>query len=100
MDINITHLEALCIKMLERLKTLNNGNDIITIKDTDYYWNIEEDERYNPYEKPVNLNLGQVSYDYEFIQRVLDKDDDPVSSDLAMLANVLLTLSEKTEIAW
>jgi hypothetical protein len=63
--------------------------DSINLGDKDYYWDLFEEELYNPYQKPTELSLGQLSFDWENLLRLKRKDETPVSNDLKLLGAIL-----------
>lgn len=61
----------------------------------DYYWQVPESERYDPYKKPGELTLGQLSDDWSELRKLLDRDRVPAGLDLIWLANILRRLGER-----
>jgi hypothetical protein len=61
----------------------------------DYYWHIPESERYDPYKKPSELTLGQLSDDWSELRKLLDQDRVPAGLDFVWLASILRKLGEK-----
>jgi hypothetical protein len=94
--VNIDELQKITSLLLSKLKD-SKGNEI-EIKN-DYYWDIAEDEIYNPYEDPKNITLGQLSDDLEEIQR-LPKSDNAIMYDLKRLSNILKVLSVENQRAF
>ena len=62
----------------------------------DYYWNVPTTQRYDPYENPVELDLGQLSFDLEHIEALASGRRDPVAYDLVWLASLLRAIGEQT----
>jgi len=57
MEIDLNILEKASKKIFAHLNELG----LKTIKiDLDFYWHIIAEEKYNPYKKPANLNIGQL----------------------------------------
>ncbi len=93
MDIALSELKAIFLKEVDHLEKL--GYDKINIP-IDYYWNIPQEERYDPYKKPENLDIGQISDDWQGLQKILRGDRDPVTYDLVWLSTILLAIGEHT----
>jgi hypothetical protein len=55
----------------------------------DYYWEVSEDERYNPAENPTDLSLGQLSEDWDRVQQIVKGESPPVGYALVWLASLL-----------
>lgn len=89
MKVNLEEIEKVVSCLLSKLRE-SKGNEIEL--NNDYYWDISEEELYNPYEEPKNITLGQLSDDLEEIQR-LNKSDDAIAYDFKRLASILKALS-------
>ena len=88
MKVNIDILEKIIHSLFSELKE-KNGNQIEI--ESDYYWDISNEEMYNPYEEPANMSLGQLSDDLAEIMR-LQKDDSAIPYDFHRVANILKIL--------
>ncbi|RSB20965.1 hypothetical protein [Enterobacter cloacae] len=42
--------------------------------DCDFYWNIPTEQLYNVYEKPNELDIGQITDDYDTLKKHLEND--------------------------
>lgn len=89
MTINIKEIEEITSILFSKLKEKYGNN--IEIQN-DYFWDIVNEELYNPYEEPKTITLGQLSQDYELIKRILNSDD-AVAFDLKWLSNILKVIS-------
>lgn len=92
MDINIKELQQVTEKIFLALRE----NDVETINLTeDYYWEIPEESLYKMSEKPKDFMAGQLSDDWNELQRLLDKDEiaHPFH-DLAHLSSLLRYIAE------
>ena len=96
MKVNIEEIEKITLFLLSNLR-LSKGNEIEL--NNDFYWEIQAEELYNPYEEPKNITLGQLSDDLEEIQR-LNKSDDAIVYDLKRLASILKALSLENQTAF
>lgn len=59
----------------------------------DHYWEIWEDELYNVYKKPENLTIGQLTDDWNELQRINDSEE-PVSYDLVRFARIMRAIGQ------
>lgn len=64
MKITTKELKDVTISILDRIT--QEYTDTITIK-ADYYWNINSEEKYNPYLSPSPPDLGQLTEDLELL---------------------------------
>ena len=72
-------------------------NQINSIEvDKDFYWDISSQERYNPYQDPKDLSLGQLSSDWEEIQKIALGEKEPTGYALLWLSSLLRFLGENT----
>jgi hypothetical protein len=62
--------------------------------DKDFYWDISSDERYDPYQDPKDLSLGQLSSDWEEIQKIASGEKKPTVYTLVWLSSLLRFLGE------
>lgn len=96
MKISIDEIQKITSLLLSRLKE-SRGNEIeIT---NDYYWDISDEELYNPYEEPKNITLGQLSDDIEEIQRLINSDD-AIMYDLKRLSVIFKAISIENQTAF
>lgn len=96
MKINVDKIQKITLLLLSRLKE-SRGNEIEVTND--YYWDISDEELYNPYEEPKNITLGQLSDDIEEIQR-LSNSDDAIMYDLKRLAVIFKAISVENQTAF
>jgi hypothetical protein len=54
-----------------------------------YYWEIAEEDRYEPAKPSGDFSLGQLSEDWERIQQILQSDAPPVGYVLVWVASLL-----------
>jgi hypothetical protein len=92
MNIKIETLEQAFQIILKYLK--ESGAKSIEV-DRDFYWEISEDERYDPYKNPQDFSLGQISSDLEHIQKIANGSEEPIAYSLVWLASILRYLGEK-----
>ena len=60
----------------------------------DYYWHIPKELRYNPYEEPKELDLGQLTDDWANLCNILEGETKPLAYAFVWLSAVLRTLGE------
>ena len=89
------------IKLTDLNTTINelNKREIKSIHiENEYYWNIPSEDLYNPYKNPANLNLGQLSDDWNDLLKVASGADDPLISDFIDLAAILRAIGDLGEL--
>jgi len=97
MKIRIDDLSKVINVLLSNLSdSLGNEIDI----SNDFYWDISEEQLYNPYEKPNDLSLGQISDDLNEVNRLCVNDRDVVPYDIKRVAEILKALSIENPIAF
>jgi uncharacterized membrane protein YccC len=64
--------------------------------DQDYFWSIPPQERYNVYQEPMELTIGQLSESWQHLDELLADESKALSYHLAWLADVLRAVGEKT----
>lgn len=95
--IKISDLKILLEVFLSKLNSLDS-NQSITL-DKDLYWNILDEELYDPYKDPVGLTIGSLTDDWEFLQKVMTGERDMIDYDFYKLAAILRCLGSKGIIA-
>jgi hypothetical protein len=95
MQIEIAKLNSVTNLLFDHLKEL--GIDTIEI-DNDFYWNIPKSQLYDPYNEPKELDLGQLSDDWNDLQKVISGNMDVVSYNFIDLAAILKAIGEKVVI--
>ena len=96
MKISIDKIQKIASLLLSRLKESKGDEIEIT---NDYYWDISDEELYNPYEEPKNITLGQLSDDIEEIQRLINSDDG-IIYDFKRLAVIFKAISVENQTAF
>ncbi len=91
MNIDIETLERAFHNILIYLREVE-GTSIEV--DKDFYWNIPHQQRYDPYQIPTDLTLGQLSSDWEHIQEIASGKEEPVAYSLVWLASLLKYFGE------
>lgn len=60
----------------------------------DYYWDMPDEELYNPHDKPVNLDVGQLSDDWLELGRIGTGEMPPVGQALVWLSSILRAVGQ------
>ena len=60
----------------------------------DFYWHIPKELKYNVYEEPHDLTIGQLTDDWEELKGVLNGERPPVRYAMVWLAAVLRAVGE------
>lgn len=89
MEIKASELKAVLGYLLEFQKEV--GKESFQV-DVDYYWNIIREERYNLYEEPSTFTLGQLTWDWENLQKTLAEKDDTTLYHLVWLGQILIAI--------
>lgn len=61
----------------------------------DYYWIISETERYDPYNEPRNVYLGQLYDDWHDLQDIINSESSPIAHHLVRLSSILSYIGER-----
>lgn len=93
MKIKIEELELITKKLFQHLR---NQKILELDINEDFYWNIDFNERYNPYQKPSNLDLGQLEDDWNELCKIINSDSEPISFAFVWLSSILRIIGEKT----
>jgi hypothetical protein len=66
------------------------GSEVILEKD--FYWAVEPDDKYNPYDQPSNFSLGQLSECLTNIKSM--SEENVLSFGLVWLSSLLMIIGE------
>lgn len=97
MENNKPELKKVDIKKLIEvlINELDKLNDSTSFAfDSDLYWNITDEELYNPYKDSIELTMGSLVEDWEFLQNILDGKREMIDYDLSKLASLLRFLGK------
>lgn len=61
----------------------------------DFYWDVPSDVRYDSYDPPRQLGMGQVTDDIKEIKRIASGTKDPVPLGLVWVASILRLAGEQ-----
>lgn len=103
MKINISELTQIIRILEERMKEVY-PDGVIEVKEDDYYWSVPDDKKYNPSESPDDLSLGQVSFDWDDLQKLRTEAESEgqvaISYHLGCLAEVLNVIKKNGSGTW
>lgn len=85
-------LEKVTKEIFNHLKQL--GIEGIEL-DKDFYWNVPLDQKYEPYNKPTALDLGQLSDDLQELQAIQKGEVEPSGHALVALGSILRFIGER-----
>ena len=91
MQIKLRDLRAISEKLFLHFEAIGIKSFEIP---AEYYWNIVKDEAYDPYRKPTQLTLGQLSDDWAELEKVLQSDEEILGFHLVWLAAVCRAIGE------
>ena len=91
MRLNTSDLRVLSDRLLSHLE--QNGHSVVEVS-IDYYWNIPEEQRYNPAEEPTELDIGQLEDDWLELQKIAQGENEPIGYALVWLAAILQAIGE------
>ena len=91
-DISILDIKKLINILSDKLGKLDD-NEVVEIRE-DLYWNILDEELYNPYSEPAKLTMGNLTEDWEFLKKVRDEEREMIDYDLYKLASILKFLGK------
>lgn len=66
--------------------------------DADFYWDVPEEGRYDSYVEPKELNLGQLTDDWQELLKIANGDMPPVGPALVWFSSVLRSVGEATKL--
>ncbi|NUF50142.1 hypothetical protein [Gilliamella sp. ESL0250] len=94
MNIELDRIENFFNLIIKELK----GNGIHNIPiDYDFYWNIPSDLLYDLYNEPKELDMGQLSEDYQFLLYSISQDI-LTSGNLRKLSSLLRYIADKLDM--
>ncbi len=94
LQININELEKALSQILEKLR--RQEGEVVDVGSIDYYWSINGEEKYDPYQDPERFTLGQLTDDLEEIRKIASGEAEPVALDLVKVSAVLAAVGHRT----
>ncbi len=93
MHVPVSELRRACEFLLNHLEQSGPASVELT---SDLYWNVPQDQRYQPYEEPKSLDLGQLSDDWAEVQAIVRGEKEPLGYALVWLSSILRAVGEET----
>lgn len=85
-------IKKLIEALLNKLEKLNDSTSFTF--NNDLYWNITDEELYDPYKDPKELTMGSLIEDWEFLQNFLDGKREIIDYDLYKIASLIRFLGK------
>jgi hypothetical protein len=63
--------------------------------DSDFYWDVPSEARYDNYNEPTSLVVGQLTENWDELRRILSGDSEPLPYALVWLAAILRRVGEQ-----
>jgi hypothetical protein len=92
MRVTLPELRAITQRLFDHLEA--QGTKVVELP-ADYYWDISKAGRYDPYQRPSELNLGQLTDDWRELTMILEGDKEPIAYALVWLAAILRAVGEE-----
>ncbi|QMU62825.1 MAG: hypothetical protein GKR88_00080 [Flavobacteriaceae bacterium] len=92
MKVKIIDIQKGFNKIFDHIK--DSGIEEVEIQ-KDFYWNIPEEERYRLEKEPANLDMGQLSEDWDNLLRIINNENDPIAYALVWLSSIGRYVGEK-----
>jgi hypothetical protein len=83
-DLLYSHLQELDVQVIEL--------------EYDYYWDVQFPSRYQIYEQPINLPLGQLTHDVEVLNQMFQGESNLVLYNFVHLSAILRMIGEMGEV--
>ena len=96
MKINVSEIESITIRLLDMLK--QSKGELLEFSN-DYYWDILDNELFNPYKDPTNITLGQLSDELTELDKVKNLNNATIY-DLKRLGIIFRALSYENPTAF
>ena len=93
--IEIDELERVTKSLLSHIR--EQGIEYVDL-DEDFYWNVPEADRYDSYNEPKELTLGQLSDDWNELAKIAEGDRERISYALVWLSSIYRVLGYKLVI--
>ena len=92
MQIELSELRELFDAVVSEME--DGGQSAVNL-DLGYYWEVPPGDRYEIYEEPKELTIGDLEYDWERLRSVLEGRDVPIRYSLVWLSALLRAIGEK-----
>jgi hypothetical protein len=91
MSIDIATLEKATLAIFQHLK--ESGVHSIEFEH-DFYWDIDKQQRYNPYQQPTQMSLGQLIDDWNEIEKIALGDKEAIGFAFVWMASLYRYVGE------
>lgn len=95
MVVDLQTVEIAFEKILQHMKECGIRSVVI---DSDFYWFIPPDERYDKYDKPKIFTIGQLTSDWDDLKKIATGSRQPVGLALKWLGEVLIPVGERSSV--
>lgn len=92
MKVAVSDLRVVSAALLGHLEKLGVATVDVEV---DYYWHVPRDQVYDPSRTSLDPDLGQLSEDWEKLQRIARGEREPVAPALEWLGAVLRAVGER-----
>ena len=92
MILDVDTLEKATQKLFSHLR--EKGISEVELK-SDFYWEVSKDQRYDPYNDPTEKSLGQLSDDWEEVQKVASGQRETIGYVFVWLAALYRYIGEE-----
>ena len=92
MIVTVEELRKMCEHLLNHLEEVGASSIEIPV---DYYWDIPKESHYDPYNKPEEFTLGQLTDDWQELKKILSEEGEPISYMLVWLSAILRAVGEQ-----
>lgn len=92
MILRLSELKIASDKILDHIQ--KQHGDLIEIEG-DYYWDVDDESRLDPYKEPDQMELGQLSDDWSTIKQIVNGEKEPIGYALVWLAALYKTIGNK-----
>ncbi|MFI9535689.1 hypothetical protein ACIG56_20865 [Nocardia fusca] len=92
MHVSLPELRRSFDVIFDHLEAVTKSDSVVL--DKDYFWSISPDERYDVYNTPADLTIGQLSESWQHLRDLLADPDQALSYHLVWLADVLRAIGD------
>lgn len=90
-EIRKEDLKKILFLLVDKLEASDNNKFLL---DKDLYWSIPDEKLYDIYKEPVDLTMGSLVEDWEFLQKILRNERDVVGCDFNKISNILRLIAQ------
>ena len=92
MNIKLTDLRKVTERLLLHLEQV--AKDDIEL-DVDYYWSIDQEQRYSVNNEPNDFSIGQLTDDWKSLVKMINEEHGTISYELVWLSSIFQAIGEK-----